>query len=111
MYERTEIAAVSQCHGNPRINFKNHKKQTDKLKNSCKGVTKMTAIKITRIRVLIMKKLERMLARCTEHQHRPDIPLSAAMSNQAKAKSLLDNNFAILKRIPCYTMLKLTHFP
>jgi transposase-like protein len=36
--------------------------QAEKIKESCKSVTRMTASKITQIRPPIMEKLERMLA-------------------------------------------------
>jgi hypothetical protein len=76
------------------MDFKNHKKQADKIKESCKRATRMTASKITQIRAPIMEKLERMLAQWIEYQHERAIPLST-MIIQAKAKSLFDNPNAI----------------
>lgn len=53
----------------------------------------MTGSKMTQIRVMIMRKLERMLTQYIEHEHQHAIPLSTKII-QVKAKSLFHDLIA-----------------
>jgi hypothetical protein len=68
--------------------------QDEKIKESRKGATRMTASKITQIRPPIMEKLERMFAQWTEHQNQQAITISTIII-QAKAKTLFENLNAV----------------
>jgi hypothetical protein len=68
--------------------------QAEKIKESCKSATRMTASKITRIRPPIVEKLERMLALWIEHQNQQAILISTIII-QAKAKTLFENLNAV----------------
>jgi hypothetical protein len=88
------VVDIVNATGIPESILRTIRKQADKIKESCKSAMRMMASKITQIRVPIMEKLERMLARWIEHQHQRAIPLST-MIIQAKAKSLFDSLNAI----------------
>jgi cell division ATPase FtsA len=60
----------------PESTVKIVRRHAEKIKVSCKSATRMLASKITQIRELVMKKLERNLAHWIEHQHRRAISRS-----------------------------------
>jgi transposase-like protein len=93
-YEHNEHAVdIVNAMGISESTLRTIRKQADKVKESCKSATRMTASKITQIKASIMEKL-RTFSQWIEHQFQCAIPVST-MIIQAKAKTLFDNLNAI----------------
>jgi hypothetical protein len=79
--ENTVDIAIAM--GIPESTSRTVREQDEKIKESCKSAVRMTASKVTQVRVLIVEELEGVLAQWIEHQRQCASPLST-MIIQAK---------------------------
>jgi hypothetical protein len=96
---------ITNAMGMPESNLSTIRKQAEKIKESNKSATTMTACEITQISKPIMVKLERMLAQWTEKQHQLSIPPSSMIKQLTEffkhtdtAIGIIDDNDANRER-------------
>jgi hypothetical protein len=70
-------AGIANAMGIPESTLRTIRKEAEKIKESCKSATRMTASKITQMWVLIMKKLEKVLAQWFEHEQQYAVAVSS----------------------------------